>query len=481
MGNSTKKRWHLKLSLAQKIILSMASMVLLTLVASGILFYFVFTNQVNDFAKRLETARQISAQGNTLQNDDQIVSQIKAAVNSNADTQQILDQVRFALSVDRDNNAQVIKKALQQQGWVGGRPDAPFPFNLLNHGFGPPNAQNINSNQLLSSFIFNPIANSIWIGVGIAAVIAVILGFFLARGIVNPLRKLEQASDQLADGNYNLEIRQTGDSDLARLASGFNRMATALRLTEQKRKDLLADMSHEFRTPLSSIQGYTEVLRDGLITDPERQNELYDHILKEVKHLTAMVNSMRSWVKNEQELENIVVTEVETPPIAQEIMRRFQPVAEKKQVKLELNLATPAPQVCADEDALIHVLSNLVDNALRYTPTEGTVRLKIGFTPNQEQRNSKQVWFEVEDTGVGIDAEHLPFVFERFYRVDKSRSRNTGGTGLGLAIVRDTVQTLGGEVKINSELGKGTSIRFWLPTSKVQHSHRKLIPLLTHA
>lgn len=481
MKKLAKKRLHLRLSLAQKIILSMASMVLLTLVASGILFYFVFTSQVNDFTRRLDAARQVSLQSNTIKNDDEIVSQIRLAVNSKASSDQILDEVRRSLSINRDVNATVIKKALQQQGWISGRPDAPFPFNFLGRGFGPPTPQTINSNQLLSDFIFNPIANSIWAGVALAAIIAVILGFFLARGIVNPLRKLEQASDQLADGNYNLEIRQSGDSDLARLASSFNRMAIALRLTEQKRKDLLADMSHEFRTPLSSIQGYTEVLRDGLIADPKHQNELYDHILKEVKHLTAMVNSMRAWVRNEQELEHLAVTEVETAPIAQEIVRRFQPTAEEKHIKLELNLAATAQQVSADEDALLHILSNLVDNALRYTPAEGTVRLKIGYTPVAEPSSSRQVWFEVLDTGVGIAAEHLPFVFERFYRVDKSRSRHTGGTGLGLAIVRDTVQTLGGEVKISSEPGKGTSVTFWLPSVKASLSHRKLIPLLSHA
>ena len=470
----------------------MAGMVLLTVAASSILFYLVFNRQVDDFANHLDRARQVAQQNGsqTIVSDAEIVNRIKAAVttDANATPEQVLDKVRGALNVNREVNYTVIRNALQQSGLqegqladsIGSKPPPPR---------GPSFFSAPNTNRLLSNVIFSPIANSIWIGVGLAAVLSIVLGWLLARGIVRPLRLLEQASEQVADGNYKLEIKQTGDSDLARLASSFNRMAKTLSQTEQKRKDLLTDISHEFRTPLSSIQGYTEVLRDGLVTEPARQNEIFDHILKEVKHLTAMVGSMRAWVTNEQALENLNLNETSVSPLAEEVVKRFQPTATQKNIKLELAIATPTLKVRTDSEAVIHALSNLVDNALRYTSEDGTVLVKVGSKPTLPEFNAgqskvakaRQVWFEVSDTGVGISPEHLPFVFERFYRVDKSRSRNTGGTGLGLAIVRETVQTLGGEVKISSTPGSGTIIGFWLPVAVTPRFSRHLLPVFSNA
>jgi signal transduction histidine kinase len=479
---------NIKISLSQKIILSMAGMVLLTVFASGLLFYLVFTSRVDDFNHRLDKARQIVLQNNnqTIVSDAEIVSRLRSAVNNpNASPKDIIDLAHQTLNVNHDVNDVIIRTALDNttnaDGIIKVADTAPKPG--LGPGPGPVRYIGPNNWQDLGNVIFSPIANSIWFGVGISALIAIALGAVLARGIVKPLRGLEKASEQVADGNYKLEIKQSRDSDLARLASSFNRMAKTLSQTEQKRKDLLTDISHEFRTPLSSIQGYTEVLRDGLVADKDRQNEIYDHILKEVKHLNTMVNSMRAWVNNEQMLENLNLTETGVANMVEEVVKRFQPTANQKNIKLELEIATPEPRVRTDTDAVMHALSNLVDNALRYTPEEGQVCVKIGYTSSQTKSNSKQkrVWFQVSDTGEGIAPEHLPFVFERFYRVDKSRSRHTGGTGLGLAIVRDTVQTLGGEVLINSELGVGTDITFWLPALPTQRPARHLLPVFNGA
>jgi histidine kinase len=486
---------NIKISLSQKIILSMAGMVLLTVFASGLLFYLVFTNRVDDFNHRLDNARQIVLQNTnqTIVSDTEIVSRLRTAVNNpNANPKDIIDLAHQTLNVNHDVNDAIIRTALGDTTNANGTLKAtdttvpttvPGPKPGLGPGPGPVRYIGPNNWQDLGNVIFSPVANSIWLGVCISALIAIALGAVLARGIVKPLRGLEKASEQVADGNYKLEIKQSRDSDLARLASSFNRMAKTLSQTEQKRKDLLTDISHEFRTPLSSIQGYTEVLRDGLVEDKERQNEIYDHILKEVKHLNTMVNSMRAWVNNEQMLENLNLTETGVANMVEEVVNRFQPTANQKNIKLELEIATPEPRVRTDTDAVMHALSNLVDNALRYTAEDGQVCVKIGYTSSQTKSNSKQkrVWFQVSDTGEGIAAEHLPFVFERFYRVDKSRSRHTGGTGLGLAIVRDTVQTLGGEVLINSEVGVGTDIAFWLPALPNQRPTRHLLPVFSGA
>jgi signal transduction histidine kinase len=317
------------------------------------------------------------------------------------------------------------------------------------------------SDNIVSQAFTVPLYNSMVIGSSISVLVAVAFGFLLSLTVIRPLRKLEQASERIADGNYTLELKKEGNDDLGRLARSFNKMSRALRQTEQKRKDLVADVSHELRTPLSSIQGYTEALRDGLIKSQDRVNEIYDHILKEVKHLTGMVNSLRSWVSNEQALESLNLESIKVQPAVENIINRFEPAANQKQISLKVE-GLIEREVWADSEAFSHILSNLIDNSLRYTPTNGTITVKV-FTNKQ-----KFVWFEVSDTGKGIPAEDLPFVFERFYRVDKSRNAATGGTGLGLAIVRDTVLALGGDLKISSLVGQGTTVSFSLPAYQAQ-------------
>jgi signal transduction histidine kinase len=307
--------------------------------------------------------------------------------------------------------------------------------------------------------------NSIIIASGISALFAIVLGFLLSRAVISPLRKLEQASERIADGNYNLLITPEGKDDLGRLAASFNKMSKALRLTQQKRKDLVADLSHELRTPLSSVQGYTEVLRDGLVTDSVRRNNIYDHILLEVKPMSAMVNSMREWINNEQSLETVRPEEIEIGPELQLIVNRFRHAAEEKNINLSLDVSDPSAHVFANPEALSHILSNLIDNSLRYTPVGGEIRVEVKELPKD-----RQIYFEVRDNGCGIPNEHQPFVFERFYRVDKSRDRGTGGTGLGLAIVRDAIQAMGGEISLESEVGQGTRVMFKLPSIPVSHA-----------
>ncbi len=462
--------------LSTRIILSMAGVVFLTAIASVVIFNIIITNRTREAENNIQ---KVFTQIQDYKRQNQVpvqtsIDQIKAAVNNSDLTPEAqLDQVRTAVRNSDSLNFRSIQNILRESG---------LPVSQ-GEGFReppPPTGQTGSTRNSIIKFdrkdienttewwIFSPVIQaSLW-GSLIAAICAVLLGFVLSRTVIRPLRALERASERIADGNYNLEIVEGGKDDVGRLARSFNKMAHALRLTEQKRKELVADVAHELRTPLSSIQGYTEVLRDGLVPSRERQEEIYNHILKEVRHLTGMVESMRVWMSNEQALEHLNLEEIPARLPAQMVVERFRPAAEQKQVSLELEVETHKgvePQVQADSDALGHILSNLVDNSLRYTPAGGSIRLKIGSPIRLAGERRRVVWFEVHDSGEGIPAEHLPFVFERFYRVDKSRDRNTGGTGLGLAIVRDTIQALGGEVQIESESGVGTTIRFWLPTS----------------
>ncbi len=443
----------MKFSLNTKIIFSMAGMVFLTALACCAVFLIIVNNQTREFETRLD---RINIQIAVPPPAKDITEKIKTIVaNQDLSPETQIQQIRAAMrnpNVDFDK----IRQAAADSGWpisskgqIGGPPGAdgrPIGVRFLED----------NSNGFLTS----PMYNSIIIASAISVAFAVVLGFLLSRTVIRPLRGLERASERIADGNYNLVIKPEGKDDLGRLAASFNKMSKALKQTEQKRKDLVADVSHELRTPLSSIQGYTEVLRDGLVVEPQRRDEIYDHILSEVKHLTTMVNSMREWVNNEQSLEHLSFETFEVTPALQAALDRFVPTASEKQVSLELAVSEPEPRVLADADCLNHILSNLIDNALRYTPAGGYVKLTA-----MALKKEKQVRFEVIDSGSGIPAEHLPFVFERFYRVDKSRDRNTGGSGLGLAIVRDTVQAQGGDIRIESEIGIGTKVIFHLPSA----------------
>ena len=487
------KLTQMRFSLSTRIIIAMGGVVLLTAISSIVIFNIIINNQLQEveagfrrnFPQYQDYHRPVPA------TPQLAVEQIKAIVNdSSLSTDAQFTKISQSL---RDNgmvSPQVFFKILRDagmpvsvpQGQDGLSATPPPPPNLANGGPGRLlGGNNGSAEQRVENALLSPVVLSFALGSGVAAILAVVLGFFLSRTVIKPLKALEQASERIADGNYTLQVGPEGKDDVGRLARSFNKMAQALRLTEQKRKDLVADVAHELRTPLSSIQGYTEVLRDGLVPSRERQDEIYDHILNEVRQLTKMVESMRVWMSNEQALDHLNVEEVPAQLAAKMVVERFGPSADHKEIELNLEIepSAQAIEVRADSDALNHVLSNLVDNALRYTPSGGTIRLKISGPDRLIGSREPVVWFEVEDNGTGISAEHLPFVFERFYRVDKSRDRNTGGTGLGLSIVRDTIQALGGEVRIESQVGVGTCLKFWLPVATpLRRNAGKPLPLL---
>jgi signal transduction histidine kinase len=473
-----------RFSLSTRFILSMAGIVILTTVASVVIFNIMINNQTKDLENKLNSAfyQAKDVRKTTEVPAQETIDRIKTIVNdSSLSPETQLAQIRQTFRADAASYYGVFVSILRDTGLPvstvikpGSVPGDPALAGvdagpLIGPGPGPGGpkvaARGIEGNP--EARLLSPVVQSSLLGSLVAAICAVLLGLILARTIIKPLKALEKASERIADGNYSLVLSNEGRDDLGRLAASFNKMARTLRFTEQKRKELLADVAHELRTPLASIQGYTEVLRDGLAASHQRQQDMYNHILQEVHHVTRMVDSLRIWMSNEQALERLNVETLPARVPAKMVLDRFKPLAEQSQVKLELCVADSLeePEITVDSDAIKHALSNLVDNALRYTPAGGTVTLNISAPERIKGQKHRIIWFEVKDSGSGIPAEHLPFVFERFYRVDKSRDRKTGGTGLGLAIVKDTVQVLGGEVTITSQLQKGTSVRFWLPAA----------------
>jgi signal transduction histidine kinase len=472
-----------RFSLSTRFILSMAGIVILTTVASVVIFNIMINNQTKDLENKLNSAfnQAKDVRKTTEVPAQETIDRIKTIVNdSSLSPESQLAQIRQTFRSDAASYYGVFVSILRDTGLpvstvikpgsatdptfdavTGGPPPGQGP------GPGGPKVATRSIEGNPEARLLSPVVQSSLLGSLVAAICAVLLGLILARTIIKPLKALEKASERIADGNYSLVLSNEGNDDLGRLAASFNKMARTLRFTEQKRKELLADVAHELRTPLASIQGYTEVLRDGLAASHQRQQDMYNHILQEVHHVTRMVDSLRVWMSNEQALERLNVETLPARVPAKMVLDRFKPLAEQAQVKLEMCVADSLeePEITVDSDAIKHALSNLVDNALRYTPAGGTVTLNISAPERIKGQKQRIIWFEVKDSGSGIPAEHLPFVFERFYRVDKSRDRKTGGTGLGLAIVKDTVQVLGGEVTITSQLQKGTSVRFWLPAA----------------
>jgi two-component system phosphate regulon sensor histidine kinase PhoR len=246
---------------------------------------------------------------------------------------------------------------------------------------------------------------------------------------------------------------------------------TELRRLEAMRRDFVANVSHELKTPLSSIKAYTETLRNGALADPENSQRFLMRIEEQADRLHHLILDMLMLARLESEQQAFEITTVNVKDVVTACLNDHRQAAEAKRIELigaEVGEKAPSPQpspagsgrdtvlVRADREGLREILDNLVDNAIKYTPDMGTVTIDW-------QPNGSMARISVRDTGIGIKPKDQPRVFERFYRVDKARSRELGGTGLGLAIVKHLVQSFGGRVSVESESGKGSTFTVELP------------------
>ena len=287
-----------------------------------------------------------------------------------------------------------------------------------------------------------------------ALVAAVIVSLFISRRIVEPLQELTQVSRRLALGYYRERTSIRSDDELAQLSQSINQLAEALDQTEQRRMSLLADVAHELRTPLTTIEGYMEGLLDGVIASDEHT---FTIVRREAERLRRLTEELSLLSRVEAGAISINPRPTPADTLLHAIIARFQPQFMICEVGFELILPPEAPLLLVDSDRITQVLTNLLANALRYTPTGGQVCIKLGH-------NDAYVQLSVCDTGVGIAPDHLPYIFERFYRVDKSRGRSSGGTGIGLTIARYLVYAHGGDIWAESEgSGKGSIFNMTLP------------------
>jgi signal transduction histidine kinase len=282
----------------------------------------------------------------------------------------------------------------------------------------------------------------------IAALASVILALVLGRRVAAPLREMSEAAQLIAQGDHAVRVRTRGPVEVSSLAESFNRMASEIEEQERMRREFVSNAAHELRTPLTNLQGYLEALRDGVVAAErstfESLHEEVDRLVRLSRSLDALAEGdVAPRAKNELreiDLRSSIVSAVELHAAAFE--RRGL------QVEMDLPSALPAR---ADPDHLAQVLANLLQNAVRYTPEGG--RIAVGA-----RRRENDVLVTISNTGPGIPATELPHVFERFYRVEKSRDRASGGAGIGLAIVKTLVELGGGRVGAESS---ADLTRFW--------------------
>jgi signal transduction histidine kinase len=288
---------------------------------------------------------------------------------------------------------------------------------------------------------------------GVAVLGVLVVSGIQARRIVRPVRALATAAHRVADGDLSQRIPVTSDDELGEMAAAFNTMAAELEQQLELRHRAMADVAHELRTPLSVLQIQLESIEDGL-TDPTP--EVVAGLQDDLAHLRRLVEDLRVLSLADAGELHVEAEPVEMGGLIRDVVERVRAAARSRNVALESRLPDVPLPVTGDAQRLAQVLLNLLSNALEHTPPGG--QITVGA-----QRLERELRVTVRDTGEGISAEDLPRVFERLYRADRARSRDTGGSGLGLSIARSLVEAHGGRMWAESELGKGSTFTFTLP------------------
>jgi histidine kinase len=304
------------------------------------------------------------------------------------------------------------------------------------------------------------VAEALGVAALAATLMAIVASIFISRQVVAPVRAMMDATQRISEGHYEERIRVAGDiamneqDELGQLGLRFNQMAARLEQTEAFRRQLIGDVTHELRTPLTTIKGSVEGLMDGVLP-PDA--ETFSQIYREVDRLQRLVNDLQELSRVEAGAYELHPKRTSVQTLVDLTVARLRSQFQEKGVSITAQIPPDLPPIQVDEDRISQVLLNLVGNALQYTPPGGSVRITAIHQPNQ-------VRIEISDTGIGIPPGHLPHLFTRFYRVDKSRSRQMGGSGIGLTIAKHLVEAHGGRIWVESAgIGKGSTFIFTLP------------------
>ncbi len=296
-------------------------------------------------------------------------------------------------------------------------------------------------------YFLSVVRRNIWLAGAITALLALTIGFGLARTLAAPLRSLTAAVHQLAQGERSVQVDDSGNDEIAELSQAFNSMSSELHRSEQVRRQMVADIAHELRTPLSVLQIELESIEDG-VSKPTPA--VISSLGEEVQQLNHLIEDLRTLSLADAGQLSLNPVELEPQDVVNRAVNRMQLAAREKQLELANDSAEHLDLVHADPSRLQQVLVNLLQNAVRYTPQGGKIRVTA-------RQSAGEVILGIHDTGAGFDPSEAATIFERFYRTDKARARETGGTGLGLAIVKGLVTAMGGRVWATSVPNQGSS------------------------
>jgi len=291
---------------------------------------------------------------------------------------------------------------------------------------------------------------------------AMVLGYFLSSTVTERIHGLKEAAEKLAKGDLKTRVPIQGKDEVSALANTFNQMAEQLQSADQKqrdldnmRRDLIAWASHDLQTPLASMRAILEAITDGVVDDPDTVKRYLSTAQRDVRNLSGLIDDLFQMAQLDAGGFPLNRAQASLSDLVSDTLESFTELAKQQDITLEGNVDPDVDPVNMDTQAIGRVLNNLISNALRHT-ARGRVSVWV-------RRSNQGAEVTVSDTGEGIRAEDLQHIFERFYRGEKSRNRGTGGAGLGLAIARGIVRAHGGDIKVESETGKGTQFTFHIP------------------
>ena len=293
----------------------------------------------------------------------------------------------------------------------------------------------------------------IWAGV-IALMLGILISFLLIKRILRPIYQMGMITGKIAQGDYTKRVEISSSDEVGELAKSFNMMTDSLERFERMREDMVANVAHELRAPLTNMRGYLEALNDGVLPPSEKTLEL---LHAETLRLVTLTDELLLLSKADIARSTLNLTKTNLTECIMQVLDLFQASFKSKEITVETNFPRTPVEINADENKLGQILNNLFQNASQYTPPGGQVRIIVEQLPGWTKTT-------FTNTGDGISEKDLPFIFERFYRAEKSRSREYGGAGIGLAIVQKAAQRMHAQVGLESTLGQGST--FWVELPK---------------
>ncbi len=296
------------------------------------------------------------------------------------------------------------------------------------------------------------------LSVSLVFLVALVIIYTMSARITRPLKTLNNASKAIANGHFERRVALTEQNEIGELGDSFNKMADSIENLEDMRRSFIANVSHDLRTPMTTITGFVGGILDGTIP-PEEQNRYLSIVLDETKRLSRLVTDLLDLSKMEQGAFSLEMRELDINELIRLAVIKLEKRITEKNIHLTIHFESENQRVLADKDSIQRVLTNLLDNALKFTEENGFMDIRTGMT------DKNKVFVSIQNSGIGIEKDDLKYVFDRFYKSDKSRSLNKNGTGLGLYIVKNIIKAHGETVWAESEPGSFTRFNFTLQPS----------------